>query len=105
MGDAVISDGILEIVAQKCKKLKGLFLHGNDGVTSSGLNTVLSELGDQIIYLDITYCNIPETFISKIPELCPNLHSLRSADSNFDKQSLAFLRAKIDYVDVPDACV
>jgi hypothetical protein len=54
----VVTDDILEIIAQKCKKLKSLCLWRNEEITTSGLNTLLSNSGHQMISLDVSYCNI-----------------------------------------------
>jgi hypothetical protein len=95
-----VSDSVLEVIAETCQQVKCLNLAKNDKITSSGINTLLSKLGSEIRWLDLSRCDIPKNYLEEILKLCPKLQYLRIVWPRFDKPSCALVRNQIDNVEV-----
>jgi len=94
--DSLIDDAMLIVISENCTKLKSILLEECNGITSGGLNTLLTKVGDKMLYLDVGYCGIEQSFLPKIPELCPNLLVLYIYGELYDKQSRDILLSRID---------
>ena len=105
-GDHLVTDNVMESLANYCQHIQRLTLGGSSRLTGAGLRRVLRATGSSLSYLDLGGCGdlLNDDEMMNIPKFCVSLEKLElgclSETRLYSRKSLNYLKSMIKDVEL-----